>query len=200
MPELKIYTKAGDRGLTSLLGGERVSKDDPRVMAYGALDELQAHLGLARSMISLQPLTDIILSIQRDVTTACAELASAPEALPRLTRRLGEADAARLERWIDELVDVYGLPGHFVLPGRNAPAAAMHLARTVCRRGERHLVFLARPLAELDELLRYFNRLSDLLFVMAWSLEVQAAVEDVLADLTGTREREARHEHSLSRG
>ena len=88
MPEWKIYTRGGDQGLTSLLGGERVPKDDPRVMAYGALDELQAHLGLARSMISHQPLTDMILSIQHDVTTACAELASASEHLPRLSRRL----------------------------------------------------------------------------------------------------------------
>ncbi|MBF0530301.1 MAG: ATP:cob(I)alamin adenosyltransferase, partial [Deltaproteobacteria bacterium] len=71
MSEWKIYTKGGDRGLTSLLGGERVPKDDPRVMAYGALDELQAHLGMARSLIRHQPIKDIIFSIQHDLVTAC---------------------------------------------------------------------------------------------------------------------------------
>ncbi|PSH03089.1 MAG: ATP:cob(I)alamin adenosyltransferase [Acidobacteria bacterium] len=179
---MSIYTRKGDSGNTRLFSGEQVSKDDLRVQTYGTLDEFQAQLGLARSFIQDGELNCMVYAIQQDVSAACAELASNPETFSRLKRRVGRADAGKLEKQIDALVADYGLPHGFVIPGRATDSAAMHVARTVCRRSERLLVMLNREVPEFDELLVYFNRLSDLLFVLAWALEVMHVVRDVAAE------------------
>ena len=179
----KIYTRKGDLGLTSLFSGEKVSKDDLRLETYGALDELQAQLGAARSLTKNAELVPILMDIQRDIYVACSELASNPEVRTRLPRRITVDDIQRLERCIDTFTSQFALPNYFILPGRTPDSAALHVARTVCRRGERHLVGMNRELGGYDEIVRYFNRLSDLLFVLAWSLEVMAVVEDAVQEV-----------------
>jgi cob(I)alamin adenosyltransferase len=189
----KIYTGQGDQGQTQLLSGETVGKDDARVKTYGALDELQSHLGMARALIKQETVwTTIIYSIQEDIIVANSELALTPDALSQSGRRLGTEDIARLEGWIDEFASMYDLPRHFVVPGQTADSAAMHIARAVCRRCERLIVTLNRATKVHDELLVYFNRLSDLLFVLAWSLEIRSIIEEtvrnVVIDFASKRE------------
>jgi cob(I)alamin adenosyltransferase len=181
--DAKIYTRKGDLGLTSLFSGEKVAKDDLRLETYGALDELQAQLGAARSLTKNVDIGPILMEIQRDISAACAELASNKEVRARLTRHITDSDTQRLERCIDNFTSQFALPKRFILPGRTSASAALHVARTVCRRGERHLVAVNRELGGYDEVLRYFNRLSDLLFVLAWSLEVMAVVEDAVQEV-----------------
>ena len=187
--EMRIYTRRGDRGQSSILNGETVEKDDPRLKTYGALDELQSHLGMARSLVSHGSVTDIIRSVQDDIFTASSELASTPKALSRLGRRIGPEDVARLEHWIDEFSDRYGLPTRFVAPGEFIDSAALHVARSVCRRGERLIVTLNRQLGSYDQLITYFNRLGDLLFVLAWAVGVMNVIERVVEELKRTAVR-----------
>lgn len=179
----KIYTGVGDKGETRLLSGEMVGKDDSRVKTYGGLDEFQSHLGMARSLIREESVRNVLVTIQEDIFVASSELASTPEALNRLKRRLGNEDISRLERRIDEFTALYGIPRHFVMPGKSPDSAALHIARAVCRRCERLIVMLNKATGGYDTLLVYFNRLSDLLFVLAWALEISAIVEDIVSDL-----------------
>lgn len=176
----KIFTRRGDRGETRLLSGETAPKDDLRVQTYGALDELQAHLGMARALIREDSVLATIFDIQQDISTACSELASTPSGLSRLELRIGPGDTARLESCIDAYTASYGLPTGFVVPGRSPDSAALHIARTVCRRCERMIVTLNRQVGAYDEQVIYFNRLSDLLFVLAWVMEVTSVVENVV--------------------
>ena len=179
----KIYTRQGDKGETRILSGEKVFKDEPRVKAYGALDELQSHLGFARVLAKQESVKPILYAIQEDIFTASAELASTPEGLHRLKRRINRENTKRLEYWIDEITAQYGLPRHFVVPGWSPDGAALHVARAVCRRCERIIVTLNRSLGVYDELIVYFNRLGDLLFMVSWSLELVAVVENVVQNL-----------------
>jgi cob(I)alamin adenosyltransferase len=189
----KIYTKGGDKGRTRLLSGETVEKDACRVGAYGALDELQSHLGMARVLTRHEPVRSILCAVQRSLFVAGAELASTHDKLPRLERRINPEDVRGVEKWIDGLTKVYGLPGHFVVPGRSLDSAALHVARAVCRRCERSIVSLNREASgEYSECIVYFNRLSDLLFVLAWCLELRAVVEEVLRGLSTETFREGK--------
>jgi cob(I)alamin adenosyltransferase len=164
---LKIYTRSGDEGNTSLVGGARVSKADPRVHAYGEVDELNAWLGLIRSTRLDDDLDAVLAEIQSDLFALGAQLA---DPTGRTTSRvakasLGDADVLRLERHVDRLDAELPALATFILPGGAQAGAMLHLARTVCRRAERHMVDLRPPLGPV--LLKYVNRLSDLLFVMA---------------------------------
>jgi cob(I)alamin adenosyltransferase len=189
----KIYTKGGDKGQTRLLSGETVEKDDCRVSAYGALDELQAQLGVARALTGLELVRSILAAVQKSIFVASAELASTHVTLDRLKRRIGQEDVNRLEAWIDELTKSYGLPGRFVVPGKSLDSAAMHVARAVCRRCERAIVMLNREAGgEYSQCVIYFNRLSDLLFVLAWSLEFRAVVEEAVRGLIMEKFKEGR--------
>lgn len=181
--ESRIYTRKGDKGETRLFSGETVAKDDPRVDAYGTLDELQAHLGMVRALIDPSPLAGAVLRIQRDLSAACAELASSITARGRLVRHIGADDAAWLEGEIDALAAAYGLPKGFIVPGRSPASAAAHVARTVCRRGERRVVQLNREQGGFDDVATYLNRLSDYLFALAWALEVASVVRQVATDM-----------------
>ena len=164
---VKIYTRTGDAGDTSLLGGTRTRKDDPRVDAYGDVDELNAWLGLARASSLDSILDEDVVHIQRDLFALGAHLADPGEKITsRVTKAvLTDADIERLEQLIDRLEE--GLPPlrRFILAGGTPCGAALHVARTVCRRAERRMVALDPPVAPV--LLRYVNRLSDLLFVLA---------------------------------
>jgi cob(I)alamin adenosyltransferase len=176
---MKIYTKTGDDGTTGLFGGGRVKKASSRVDAYGTVDELNATLGLARAS-KLEAETEAVLArVQVDLFTLGAELACVPGKEDKLNMKLLDAeDAARLERAIDAAEGHCTPLKYFVLPGGSAQAAALHLARTVCRRAERAVLALEDAPARAD-LVVYLNRLSDLLFVLARRANVETNVPDV---------------------
>lgn len=164
---MKIYTRTGDRGETGLLGGRRVPKDDARVDAYGAVDELAAALGLAAALlVTERAVVAEVEEIQRDLFHLGAELATEPGRTP-LAALLGDEDVLRLERKIDAAEAELPALRHFILPGGAPGAAALHAARGACRRAERRVVALSRAQAVRLEALRYLNRLSDWLFVLA---------------------------------
>jgi cob(I)alamin adenosyltransferase len=164
---VKIYTRTGDGGDTSLFGGTRVRKDDPRVDAYGEVDELNAWLGFVRAARLDADLDEPLVHIQRDLFALGAQLADPSDAVSaRATKAaLGDADVERLERLIDRLEEELPPLRKFILAGGTSAGAALHVARTVCRRAERRITALDPPVDA--RLLRYVNRLSDLLFVLA---------------------------------
>jgi cob(I)alamin adenosyltransferase len=176
---VKIYTKTGDDGTTGLFGGGRTKKASSRVDAYGTVDELNATLGLARAT-KVDPWCDEVLqNVQVDLFTLGAELACVPGREDKLNMHLiGDEDVARLELAIDEAEKGLEPLKNFVLPGGSAQAAALHLARTVCRRAERGVLAIDDTPAR-REVVHYLNRLSDLLFVLARHANVKAGVTDV---------------------
>lgn len=187
---MKLYTRKGDQGETSLLGGTRVSKTDPRVKAYGAVDELQAQLGLVRAMIREPQWAALVRRLQQDLVTACARLAAHPGAAQALTRRITAAEATWLEEQIDGLTAAHGLPTGFILPGDSTAGAAVHVSRAVCRRCERFILMLVESrIDDLGDLLVYFNRLSDLLFALAWSLDLRHCIRAIVEELLAANQR-----------
>jgi cob(I)alamin adenosyltransferase len=177
---MKIYTKTGDGGQTGLFGGTRVSKADPRVDAYGDVDELNSTLGLARAHGAEARVDALLSRIQSELFTLGAELATAPnKAGGTGLGLLGDAEVEALERAIDDVERDLPPLSAFVLPGGTSEAAFLHLARTTCRRAERKLVALHETTQVRGELLRYVNRLSDLLFVLARHANFRAKVADV---------------------
>ena len=165
---MKIYTRTGDNGDTGLFDGSRVTKSDPRVAAYGDVDELNAWLGLARVDVADNQISEMIAAIQRDLFALGARLADpARKIADRVTKAIVTTeDISRLENWIDRLEAELPPLRRFILAGGSRPGASLHVARTICRRAERAMVSLGRDAYE-PELLVYVNRLSDLLFVMA---------------------------------
>jgi len=164
---VKIYTRTGDAGDTSLFGGARVSKKDPRVDAYGEVDELNAWLGLVRASRVDPAIDQELAELQRDLFALGAELADpAGKLAPRVTKAIiADEHVSRLESLIDRLEAELPPLRRFILAGGTPAGAALHVARTVCRRAERRIVALEPPVDPV--LLRYVNRLSDLLFVLA---------------------------------
>ncbi len=177
---MKIYTKTGDLGDTGLFGGPRVAKDDPRIEAYGAVDELNALLGLARSQNLPADIESLAAKIQDDLFAVGAELAT-PQPEKHNTSLVGQPLVQSLEQAIDQFEATLPPLTQFILPAGTPAAAALHVARTVCRRAERRIVTLARtPGADISpQLVVYMNRLSDLLFVLARAANSQAGVADV---------------------
>ena len=164
---MKIYTRTGDAGETSLFDGTRVSKSDARVEAYGEVDELNAWLGLARAFRLDADLDEALVRIQRGLFALGAQLADpADKIADRVTKAaLEDDDVVRLEQLIDRLEAELPPLRRFILAGGGPAGAALHVARTVCRRAERRIVSLEPRVDQV--LLRYVNRLSDLLFVLA---------------------------------
>lgn len=177
---MKIYTRTGDDGETGLFGGARVTKDDPRVEAYGTLDEASAAIGVARAASLPATVDSVLAEVQDDLFTLSAELACAPGKEANLgVRRLEASDVERLERAIDFAEAALPPLTSFIVPGGTSGAAALHLARAVTRRAERRLVSAAVTTAVRHELLVYVNRLSDLLFVLARRANHDSGVADV---------------------
>jgi cob(I)alamin adenosyltransferase len=167
---MKIYTKTGDSGETGLFGGGRVGKDNPRVEAYGEIDELNAVLGMARAVEMMPRIDEVLVPIQRDLFGLGALLATPnPEKMRQQLEkaRIDHERVAQLEQAIDDGEAELEPLRAFIIPGGTPKAAALHVARTVCRRAERRVVHLKHEV-ELPELVViYLNRLSDLLFVLA---------------------------------
>ena len=168
---MKIYTKRGDEGETRLLFGGTVSKADPRTEAYGSTDVAVSAMGLARALCSDRRVKEILLTVQREMFTVGAELATDPADIDKLEQHFSKVTpemVTRLEETIDELDAQIDLPRAFIVPGASPGSGALDLARSLLRAGERRVVALHEGgKLENPELLRYLNRLSDLLFMLA---------------------------------
>ncbi|HMU06443.1 MAG TPA: cob(I)yrinic acid a,c-diamide adenosyltransferase [Kaistella sp.] len=170
---MKIYTKTGDKGTTALYGGNRVSKASARVESYGNIDELNSFIGLAKSEITDEKVLNQLKKIQFDLFTIGSESATPTDKLTlangksRLTLMISETEIEELENWMDEYETQLEPLQYFILPGGGKSATALHVCRTVCRRAERSLVFLNESEEVRPELIKYLNRLSDYLFVLA---------------------------------
>jgi cob(I)alamin adenosyltransferase len=177
---MKIYTKTGDQGQTGLFGGPRVEKDDARIEAYGAVDELNSLLGVARASGLPAVVEACLARIQHELFALGAELAT-PDPAAHGTALMGPRQIAALEQEIDAQQAELAPLAQFVLPGGASSAAHLHLARTVCRRCERRVVTLARSSAwpVSPQLVVYLNRLGDLLFVLARRANQLAGQADV---------------------
>lgn len=170
---MKIYTKTGDKGQTGLYGGSRVSKSSARVESYGNIDELNAFIGLAKSEITDEEVLNQLKKIQFDLFTLGSETATPLDKLmlangkSRLPLMISEKETEELEQWMDAFNEKVEPLQYFILPGGGKAATTLHVARTVCRRAERSLVFLNETEEIRPELIKYINRLSDYLFVLA---------------------------------
>jgi len=188
---VKIYTRTGDRGETGLLGEERVSKASARIEAYGTVDELNAALGVVAAGLEDDPETGEILErVQNDLHVVCADLASPrldEGKIPRIQAEHVEALEALCDRLEEELPPL----ARFVLPGGTRAAAELHWARTVCRRAERRVVSLLEAERERvnPEVVRYLNRLSDLLFLLARRANRRAGAGEKHPDYSPTGKR-----------
>lgn len=177
---MKIYTKSGDTGRTSLYGGLRVSKDAIRVVAYGTVDELNASIGLARAETPSSAMDALLARLQHRLFDIGAELAAVPDKVDKLeVLSVDSDDVAYLETEIDRFDALLEPLKTFVLPGGSRLASTLHLARTVCRRAERHVVSLCQAEPVREEIGVYLNRVSDLLFVLARMANKDAGVPDI---------------------
>lgn len=187
----RIYTRAGDKGETGLLSGGRIIKDDPRVEAYGTVDELNSVLGVAK-VHSSKKIADYIHGIQQMLFYVNAELAINPKSpsdgynADRNLKKVDSRDVANLEKMADELSEELPLLKNFVIPGGTRAASFLHLSRTVCRRAERRIVTLAQHSPVNPELISFMNRLSDLLFVFSRYENVKEGNGDELISRDGT--------------
>lgn len=176
---MKIYTKTGDDGTTSLFDGTRVTKDHERVDLYGDIDELNASLGLAISFLSDEKFKAELFEVQKDLFALGAHLANPAHKKQKAKSDFGDDKVIKLETQIDAMEEKLRPMTGFILPGGHSAAAALHVSRTVCRRAERKLVKLGRA-EKLDPLfLKFLNRLSDYLFVAARFANHLCHVDDV---------------------
>lgn len=174
-----LYTKTGDKGTTSLVGGSRVSKDDLRVECYGTVDEMGSALGMAKSLTQRDYVRDTLHHIQGLLFLLGAEIASDENGLAKLKRTISEDDVRYLEGVVDKCTETNGAQTAFVIPGENPPSGALHLARTIVRRCERNLIRLAAENQVRDTVLRFVNRLSDATYALA-RLEETLAQQEAL--------------------
>ncbi len=192
-PTSRLYTRSGDDGATGLFGGGRVSKDHPRVEAYGTVDELNAAIGLAAAEVTrvreaasgrmrtlLDGLHHIFADLQSRLFDIGADLAT-PEGAKHEARilRISDEQVAEVERWIDEIDSGNTAMKSFVMPGGTELAARLHLARTICRRAERAMIHLRHTEPVSEGAIVYINRVSDMLFAMARRVNKEAGVDDV---------------------
>ena len=175
---MKIYTRTGDSGDTSLFGGQRVPKDALRIEAYGTVDELNSALGVALASAPDSEIAPILAHVQRELFALGADLAT-PRSAKGKIRRIEPKDSRWLERQIDAIEPKLKRLRQFILPGGSPLASHLHLARTICRRAERTAVRLSRNEDIGGGLTMYLNRLSDLLFVLARHANHTAGVSDI---------------------
>jgi cob(I)alamin adenosyltransferase len=175
---MKIYTRTGDKGLTTLIGGTRVHKSDLRIECYGTVDELNSYIGLIACQDISTYYKDQLKAIQDRLFTVGAYLASDPDKSTMKIPDLHEADVLYLESEIDTMVDQLPELRHFILPGGNTTVAYCHLARCICRKAERLVVGLAIESHVDEKMTVYLNRLSDYLFVLARKLNQDAGTPE----------------------
>lgn len=174
---MKIYTKTGDRGETSIIGGKRLPKYHPRIEAYGTVDELIAWIGLLRSADQHCVSSEELLMIQSALMTCCSVIATDPSAEEPVN--ITTADTSMLERSIDAMEARLPVLKSFILPGGHPHTANCNIARCVCRRAERALLRLDKEEKVDQEIIKYLNRLSDYLFVLTRCLSYDAGIEEV---------------------
>ena len=167
----KVYTRGGDSGKTSLVGGQRVSKASTRLEAYGTVDELSSHLGLLAALLPDGHEQQMIFRIQNNLFNVCTNLATDQDSTPLYpSAHLPEGETELLEHEVDTIMQELPEAQGFILPGGTREAAQAHVCRTVCRRAERCIVALAEEATVSAEVQQYVNRLSDYLFVLAKKL------------------------------
>jgi len=182
---MKVYTKTGDKGTTSLFGGDKVAKNTLRIEAYGTVDELNSAIGLIRSGDIHSIYGEQLISIQKNLFHLGAELATPADKLylangkPRVPKLIQDVEVEELEIWIDKMEEELPPLMHFILPGGNLTASHAHLSRCICRRAERCIVALNQEEQVRGEVMRYFNRLSDYLFVLARKIAHDADFEEL---------------------
>ena len=166
---MKIYTKTGDKGKTSLIGGTKVFKSDPRIEAYGTVDELNSFVGLCLDHLKSQHINNVLAEIQDRLFTIGSALACDPEKETKLKiPDLHEEDIVLLEKEMDKMNETLPVMKSFILPGGHVAVSTLHVARCVCRRAERCCVKMQKKEMEVESLIiKYLNRLSDYLFVLA---------------------------------
>lgn len=178
---MKIYTKVGDKGTTSLIGGTKVSKSDDRIEAYGTVDELNSYVGLCKDIIGDEPAKKTLQEIQDRLFTMGSTLACDPEKETKMVLPdLHESDIEFLEKEIDKMEKVLPEMKNFILPGSHHIVSSLHIARCVCRRAERCCVRIGLHSKEVDPIiLKYLNRLSDYFFVLSRYIAHQLGVEEI---------------------
>ena len=177
----KVYTRGGDMGKTSLVGGQRVSKASERLEAYGTVDELSSHLGLLASLLADGDDKALIIRIQNCLFNVCTNLATDQEQTALSpSAYLPEGEIELVEQKIDEIMKLLPEKQGFVLPGGTQEAAQAHVCRTVCRRAERRIVALSEIAKISPEVLQYVNRLSDYLFVLAKKINFNANQSEIV--------------------
>ncbi len=180
----RVYTKTGDKGETSLVGGARVSKSSPRVEAYGDVDELNSLIGLVRAKLHDEEIDEALALIQNDLFTLGSDLASPAEIeVPRITSSF----VTSLEEITDRLLEQLEPLKEFILPGGSESGAALHFARTVARRAERRIVALSEIENINPEAITYINRLSDLLFIIARVTNKRESAPEKMTDFSKRR-------------
>ncbi len=177
---MKIYTKAGDRGKTSLLGGSIVPKDHPRLEACGTVDELNSMLGLLRDQVPDKGMEKTLLIIQDRIMTGSAILSDERMESESGIPRIKEEDILFLEKKIDEMNQVLEPLRHFILPGGHTIVSYCHMTRAICRRAERQVVKFIKDSRQLALFAKYLNRLSDFLFVQARKIARDFNIEEIL--------------------
>jgi len=168
------FSKRGDKGETSLLGGQRVPKYDPRPETYGVLDEASSVMGVAKAMTRSQKIKDILFAVQKDLLMMGAELSALSGDVKKLSKRIVEADVQRIEDLIDDLQKDVKLKNEFIYPGETVVSAQIDVARTIIRRAERNAAKMKDDgLVKNPEIHKYLNRLADMLFTLARYEEIK---------------------------
>ncbi|MBX9850705.1 MAG: cob(I)yrinic acid a,c-diamide adenosyltransferase [Cytophagaceae bacterium] len=175
---MKIYTKTGDKGQTSLLGGTRVSKSHDRLHAYGTIDELNSYIGLLADLEVNMKRKDLLHGIQNILFSLGSSLATEKESLKK--QNIAESDITLLEKEIDSMEESLPPLKNFILPGGHTSVSFCHIARCVCRRAERHTIALRENIEVDDLIIQYLNRLSDYLFVLGRMMGKELDAEEII--------------------
>ena len=177
----RVYTRTGDKGETSIVGGIRMKKSSERLEAYGTVDELSSHLGLLAAMLPKGDDRNMILRIQNNRFNVCTNLATDQSQTPLYdSAKLADGEIELLEQEVDRMMKLLPERQGFILPGGTQAAAQAHVCRTVCRRAERRIVALSEVAQISPETLQYINRLSDYLFVLAKIINFNAGVSEIV--------------------
>jgi len=176
---MKIYTKGGDKGQTSLLGGKRVLKSNPRIEAYGTIDELNANIGLLRDLEISEDIKQDLLKIQNILFVIGSILACEVDPKQFSLSNVDDSDIVDLEKGIDTMEKELPTLKSFILPGGHVAVSQCHICRCICRRAERHIVLLSEEEIVEEVIIQYLNRLSDYLFVLARKISKDLGISEI---------------------